>query len=197
MSHRFRLTILILLVAGAFSFLGFNLFHLQIKQGEYYSAKAESRYKLAGVLEPSRGAIYFVDKNANKIPAALNKSYSVIFAVPREIDDVEELVKSLSSVLEIREDELREKLQTKDLYELLLKKASDEQVGKVRALELKGIYIDDQEFRFYPFNNLTAQVLGFVGPDEEDNAIGKYGVEFFYDGKLAGAFGTIKDNKNY
>lgn len=190
MSNRFRLSILILFVFGGFSFLIFNLYNLQIQRGEYYSAKADSQHRLADILEASRGNIYFTDKNNNQIPVATNKSYPVVFAVPKEIDDLEEAVQSLLPILNIKEEELRSALQEKDShYKLLSKKSSTDQVNKVNELELKGIYIGEQESRFYPFNSLAAQLLGYVGPDDGGGFVGKYGLELFYDDKLTGSPG--------
>ncbi len=184
MSNRFRLSILIFSVFSGFSLLVFNLYNLQILKGEYYLDRAKSQ--LANSLEENRGNIYFIDKNNNQIPVATNKSYPVIFAIPKEIDDLEEAVQSLLPVLDMTEPELRSALQEKNSnYKLLAKKASDDQVGKVNSLELKGIYINEQKSRFYPFNNLAAQLLGYVGPNDEGGVVGKYGLELFYNDKLA------------
>ena len=190
---QFRFTTLIISVFTAYLALIFNIYNLQIQKGQYYSARAQSQYQLAGFLEPHRGAVYLTDKNNNLIPAAINKSYSVIFAVPKEIKDLDRAIENLAPILNIEQEELRKKLSKGNLYELLLKRAADEQVKKVNEAQIKGIYVDEQDWRYYPFNNLAAQVLGFVGfSDSENKAEGKYGAEKYFNDLLSGQPGAIK-----
>ncbi|NCN52832.1 hypothetical protein GW950_00005, partial [Candidatus Wolfebacteria bacterium] len=74
-----------------------------------------------------------------KIPAALNKDYQVIFAVPTEIDDVEESAARLASILELDIDELRTALsKPNDQYEELISRANDSQLAKIRESAIKG-----------------------------------------------------------
>ncbi len=169
-----------------YSALVFNVYKLQIKKGGYYSARAESQYRLTDFLNSQRGNIYFQDKNGNQIPAALNKRYPVIYAVPKEIADVDEAANVLAPILNVTATKLKVLFaKPDDLYELLLSKAADEQVVKIRELNLKGIYIDEQYFRFYPFGELASQLLGYVGPNDQDGAPeGHYGLEFFYNTDL-------------
>src|SRR3989338_9880856 len=105
MVSRIRLTLLIFFITTGFAYLVFNLYNLQIKQGGYYTARAESQYKLAGFLEPHRGLIYFTNKDNDLVPVALNKSYPVIFAVPKEIEDADEAIQMISAVLDIQSEE--------------------------------------------------------------------------------------------
>ncbi len=57
----------------------------------------------------------------------------------------------------------------------------------VRALNMKGIYFQKEFQRFYPDNQIAAQVLGYVGVD--DNGLG--GLEEKFDGDLHGAPGRM------
>ncbi|MDP3901496.1 MAG: penicillin-binding protein 2 [bacterium] len=177
----------------AYSALIFNLSKLQLEQGGYYSAKAESQYRSSGFLRAQRGNIYFVDKNDNLIPAAINKKYPTIFAVPEEIENKDAVSQTLASILTLDEQTLRNQLNKPgDLYELLITKADKEQVEKILAADLTGVYIDSQEFRFYPFNELAAHVLGFVGVDEQEEvAGGRYGIELYFNDLLSGRPGKL------
>lgn len=193
---RFRFFIVISSVCVAFAAIGTNLYYVQIHKGDFYSGRAESQFRLAGALNPTRGIIYVTDKNNNAIPAAINKPYPVIFAVPREIEDVAEVANALVPILGLDVAALSERLQKNNLYELLVRRASDAQVAAVRELSLPGVYIDTHDLRYYPFGTLAAQLLGFVGPDSAGMAdIGTYGVESYYEDALAGSPGTIKDKK--
>ncbi|MDP2695722.1 MAG: penicillin-binding protein 2 [bacterium] len=195
---KWRTSLLITGIFIAYGALVSNLYNLQLTNSSYYSAKAESQDRSAGFLQAERGDIYFVDKNDNLIPAAINKDYPNIYAVPEEIVDLATTSLMLSEILELDEEEIRNKLNKPgDLYELLVAKASAEQVDRVVAADIDGIYLDRQEFRFYPFNELAAHVIGFVSPNENDNSInGRYGVELYFDTELRGKLGKLDDSGN-
>ncbi len=181
----------------AFGSLIFNLYELQIKKGNLYAARAESQIRLAGLLKPRRGSIYFTDKNSNLIPAALNRDYPVVFAVPRQIEEPDKTAELLSSILEKPQAELQRKIgKSNDSYELLAAKLGEQQVAAIKNLDLKGIYIDKEEFRFYPFRDLGAHLLGFVGPSSNDDELkGRYGLEAFYEELLRGLPGEEAGGK--
>lgn len=188
----FRIAVLISGVALTYAALLFNTYHLQVENGEYYAARAESQYLAGGDLAARRGTIYFTDKNRNLIPAALNKKYPTIFAVPEEVENKDEAARIIHDVLGLEYETVRAALgKAGDLYELLIEKASPEQVDAVQSAKIKGIYIDHQDYRFYPFGNLGAHVLGFVGEragDEGKN--GRYGMEKQFETTLRGMPGS-------
>ncbi len=183
----------ILVLHGA---LIFNLYRLQIEKGEYYSNKAAAQRGLLGDLNARRGNIYISDKNNNHIPAALNKTYQVIFAVPKEIEDVQEAAGILSDILGLdREEIIRSLSKQNDLYELIVRKATADQIKSIQEASIKGVYIEDEDYRFYPFGELGSQLLGFVGAASEGRDSGKYGVESFYEDILRGEPGEIQGDK--
>lgn len=181
-----RLWIITFTIFVSYSALVFNIYKLQITKGVYYATRAESQSRHRDFYNASRGNIYFQDKNGNKIPAAINREFPVVYAVPKEIVDPEATAAAVSGIIGIPKKEIAEKLtKPNDLYELLLAKALPEQVDKIRALEIKGLYVDSQYFRSYPFGLLAAHVLGYVGPNESDGAQeGKYGMELFLEKEL-------------
>jgi len=175
----------------------FRLYNLQIEKGAYYAARAASQHRIAGFLEPKRGNIYFTDKNNNFISAAMTKPYPVIYAVPKEIKNPEEAAKALAPILNGNAGNLAKILgKSNDPYESLLKKASQSQVKKTEELNIKGIYIDEVESRFYPLGNLASQVLGFVSPAADDDFLsGRYGIELYFDDKLSGEEGRLEGDR--
>lgn len=195
----FRLAVLVSGVGIMYAALVFNVYNLQIEKRDYYFEKAEAQYRSDGYLEARRGAIFIKDKNNNLIPAAINKKYPAIYAVPKEIKEKEETAKIVSELLNLDFQETLYKLsKPDDLYELLLIKASAEQVEAVRQTEenLAGIYIRSEEHRFYPFGSLASQVLGFVGENDQDELLkGRYGIESRFESLLAGKPGSINGDK--
>jgi len=192
-----RIRILIFFFSILYLLLIFNIYNLQIEKRIYYLTKAETQERASGVFEAPRGNIYFIDRNNNLIPAALNKDYSMIYAVPAEVqgDVKQSYAEKLAPIVNLPVEEL-EKILSKpnDLYELLIEKATPEQIKEIKNLNLKGIYIGSHLLRFYPFEDLASHVLGFVGPAGETTN-GRYGVESYFNEMISGKAGEIKENK--
>lgn len=196
---QWRIKFLIFIFGISYFILIFNIYNLQIQKSAYYLTKAETQERASGVLEAPRGNIYFTDRSNNLIQAALNKEYPTIYAVPKEIQQQATssiaYAEELSPIVNLSTEELK-KLFAKpnDLYELLVDKASTEQIQKINSLNLKGIYTDSHLLRFYPFEDLAAHLLGFVGSTSETKK-GVYGLELYFDETLAGKAGEIKGDK--
>lgn len=186
------------------SFFGLisNIYKLQITKGPYYLAKAESQNRLSGFLEAMRGNIFFTDRNGNRSPAAINKEYFVIFAVPKEISvggeaEIDRAAEQIALSFELDKETLTTAFSSPtNQYYLILKKATQEQVNEIRSFNIKGIYIENKNFRYYPLGNIAAQVLGFTSPSSDDNVLsGKYGMELFFNEELTGKNGQLQGNK--
>lgn len=192
-----RISIIFIAVMLSYGALILNIYNLQVERGEYYSARAQSQYRSAGFFAAKRGNLFFSDKNGNKIPAAINKKYPTIFAVPKEVKDIEFTAGKLNELLNLDLENVRRQLsKINDLYELLIPKALSEQVAIIQQAALLGIYIDHQEARFYPFGDLAAQVLGFVGLSNRDDSLrGRYGAELNFEDQLAGTPGRLDGEK--
>ena len=67
------------------------------------------------------------------------------------------------------------------------RKADAETTDRIRAMNLRGIYFQKESKRFYPKRELAAQVLGYVGMDDE----GLSGIERDYDDELRGKPGRM------
>lgn len=183
----FRLPLLITFVFGAYSFLLFHLYGLQVKSGEIYQAQAESQNAAAFLTVSKRGSIYFTDKEEARVPAAINKDFPQIYAVPKFVTDPAAAAALLGTVLNQSEAELKKILSKNSGYALLQKKASESLVTRTKDLGVKGVYVQEVSERLYPFGDLASHVLGFVGLNESDNgSSGRYGIEKFYESYLAG-----------
>lgn len=193
---KWRILTLTAFFAIIYIFLGFYLYNLQLNRGNFYLDKAQAQQKAGGILTPLRGGIYFTDKNNNLIQAVLNKEYPVIYAVPSEIQknnkDISQLAKLLSEITKNSSSDIEKQLNKKnDQYELLVQKASAEQVEKIKFLEAGGIYVRNQLLRFYQYGSMASHVFGFVSSAEENGESGKYGLELNFNKLLAGIVGQI------
>ncbi|MBI4094851.1 MAG: penicillin-binding protein 2 [Candidatus Liptonbacteria bacterium] len=192
-----RFSILTGFFAIAYAYLLFHLYDVQLASGEYYFAQAESRYFAPELLEATRGVISFIDRDGRELPVAINKDFPLIYAVPKAIEDPEEAAHALADAAGIPTDELVKKFSKRESqYESLVNKADTAVANAVDRLKIKGIYVVEKPKRFYPFGPLASHVLGYVGPKPEGiGARGFYGIEKYYEGRLAGTAGEIDGTK--
>lgn len=176
----------------SFIILAFHLYDLQIENNLYYQKKAQARedFKESEIIK--RGNIYFTDKNNDLKLVATNKEFPLIYLVPKEIENVDliiEKIKELNLKNFESEEELKifkEKISNKkNLFYPLKEKPTAEEVEKIKSLNLKGLYVKNKFYRYYPFSNLASHLIGFVGFKENlDYPVGLYGIEKYYDKEL-------------
>ena len=82
----------------------YRLYYLQVANYDLYIALASSQHQVLNKLEPERGKIYIQDRGRNGekkelYPIATNKEFAHIFAVPKEIEKVEETAEKIYEVL--------------------------------------------------------------------------------------------------
>lgn len=175
-----------------------HLYVIQINKGQYYTQQAFAQDEAAGILRARRGTIYMTDKNGTHVPVVLNKDYSIIYAVPTEIEDPLGSAHAIAPIVNASSQRL-EKSFTKpnDLYELIKEKATDQEVEQIRQLDIKGIYIKNQTFRFYPFGEMASHLLGFVSSASDGTVAGRYGLELEFDTLLRGVDGSVSEKSTH
>lgn len=171
----------------------FRFYNLQVLKHEGFSVRAASQVQTQQTdWQYLRGKIYFQDKNDKLIPVAINKEFPQVYAVPKEIKNPAETAKIISEIFNIPQEELEEKFSdSSNLFSLIQKKADPATVKKVEDLKLEGIYVSEVTGRFYPYQTLASQVLGFV-KDDVQNFHGQYGLEKYYDKNLSST--SLSDN---
>jgi cell division protein FtsI (penicillin-binding protein 3) len=153
-----------------------RLSYLQlIKHGEYL-ARAQRQQQRTIEITPKRGIIY--DRNLRAL--AMSVPVKSAFAVPAEIADESLAARLLSGVLRVPQDVLEARMASSRSFVWISRKLPPEKVEAIEALNLKGVYFQDENQRFYPKRDLAAHVLGFVDPDEK----GLAGIEYELDGQI-------------
>jgi cell division protein FtsI/penicillin-binding protein 2 len=174
-----------------------RLYFLQVVSGESYKAIAENQHKIVQVLTPRRGEIY-LKEGKDTYPLAINQDLQMVYVVPKEISDQDkgEMVKGLSSILGLEESFINEKLSNpEDMFEILKHKLNDDEVSKIKELNLSGVHLSPEPFRFYPAGELASQVVGFVGSNG-DREVGRYGLESYWENELKGKEGTLNQERD-
>ncbi len=167
-----------------------RLFVLQVSEHDEYRALAYGEHSFFQNLIPKRGEIYMQDKDGPYL-VAVNRDTQMVYAVPKEVTDADADALALAPVLQMDANDLKVKLsKPDDMYEPLEHRLSDDQIGRIKNLNLKGIHLVDESYRYYPSNELGSNLLGFVG--WKGNTLeGRYGFEAYYDSKLSGQAGTV------
>ena len=69
---------------------------------------------------------------------------------------------------------------------MLVPKATEKQVEEIKNLDLEGIHIRNESFRYYPYGDLASHILGFVSPTSYGYFEGQYGLEKEFNEWLVG-----------
>lgn len=162
-----------------------QLFFIQIVKGDYYKALAQGLYNLDEKIQGKRGEIFFQKGE----PLAINMEWPLVYASPREINKKEATANTLSQIINIDKSLILEKFQKDNLYEVIKRKLTDEEIEKIKEADLKGIYTGKELGRYYPQETLASQLSGFL----DKNGVGQYGIEDYEDELLQGA-GENKGN---
>ena len=107
-------------------------------------------------------------------------------------EDKEKVARALSDIFETDYEKTLKKVSKKSAIETIAKKVDKEKTDKLRLWMdqnniTKGINIDEDTKRYYPYNSLASQIIGFCGSDNQ----GLDGVEAIYDEELKGTTGKI------
>jgi len=190
-----RILVVTFLILGVVGVIIGRAYFLQVTSYGYFQALAENQHSLFKKLIPTRGEIFLKDREA-LYPVAVNKETKMAYAVPKEIEDAVLASDGLATVLGLDRNELISKLEKKDdMYEVLKRKLSDDEIAGIKKLNLKGVRLTNEDFRYYPAGELASHILGFVG--WKDNEFGgRYGSELFFEPKLKGENGSLFQNRD-
>lgn len=155
-----------------------RLFYIQVIKGDYYKAMVQGMYISDEEYLGERGEIFFQKGE----PMAININFPLVYASSREVENKEEAAQKLSEIISIDKEVILEQLKKDSLYEALKKKLSEEEVKKIKELNISGIYLGEEKGRYYPQETLASQLSGFLDADRR----GRYGLEGYYDNILKG-----------
>ena len=192
--------LMLIMGIGMFIVLFFKLYSLQITRHEELQAKAVSQQTRSSVVTANRGTIY--DASGNIL--AISSTAETIFLSPKEMNDAlndtenpaawtkEMVASTLAKILDISEEGILKKMtRTDSMYEVLKYRVDEDIADQVRKFinnnKVKGVYLSTDAKRYYPYGDLAAQVIGFVGTDYT----GLFGLEAEYDKKLQGKSGLV------
>ncbi len=172
--------------------------YLQIVKGDELQKQAIEQQTRDRIINSKRGTIF----DCNEKPLAVSASVETVTASPAEIKanseniSPETLANGLAEILALDYNALYEKLTKNTSYEIIKRKIEKDEADRVRNYihenKVKGIRLDADTKRFYPYGSLASHVIGFTGLDNQ----GLEGIEMVFDKYLKGSPGRIVSAKN-
>lgn len=196
-AFRWRLRAVFCLLAAFALLLVVRLYFVQVVNGEEYALRAERQYANDSDALYDRGTIYFTRKDGTLLSAATLSTGFIVALNPKLLNDADAVFKTISAHMpDVDAEEFYRKAgKTGDPYEVIAEEVSEE-VGKaIAAAAHEGVLVIRARWRTYPAGAAAAQTIGFIGHDDEDNVVGRYGLERYYQDALSregsGLFGNF------
>jgi cell division protein FtsI (penicillin-binding protein 3) len=171
---------ILVLWAGA---ICLRLVYLQIFRYGDFEQRAQRQQQRTTEVAAKRGIIY--DRAGREL--AMSVSVDSVFAVPADIPDLAGTISLVARITKADPREMLAKCQSARTFCWVARKADAETADRIRSMNLRGIYFQKESKRFYPKRELAAQVLGYVGMDDE----GLSGIERADDDSLRGKPGRM------
>lgn len=178
-----RLSAVLLLMVFLFCAVFCKMFAVMIAQGSTLQVKALGQWLRDVPTDAVRGSI--VDKNG-KILASTTTRYN-LYVRPSDTSDKEGVAKVLCDVFGYEYESTLEKISKRTSEVTVATKVTKEELNRIYASGLGGIYYSEDNFRYYPYGDFMTQVLGFCSSD----GYGQTGIESYYDKYLTGVDGQI------
>ena len=171
--------------------IGMRLVWLQVVRHHEFVERAARQQQRTFEVAPRRGMLY--DRNLHEL--AMTVLADSIYAVPSEIGDARPATAAaLAKAVHLdptdsftSAPQILARFNASRNFAWVARKQDPEVINKVKALNLKGVYVQKEFKRFYPNNQMASEVLGYVGLD--DSGLG--GLEQNFDEDLHGTSGHM------
>lgn len=192
---------------GLFGAVAARLHYLQVVDAGQYALLAEENRINVRLLPPARGRVF----DRNGAPLALNRPTYRVLLVPEQCPDVRATLDRLSRLIPLEpaqiEAVLADARRLRPFIPITVRgELTWTEVSRVaiHTHKLPGISLDAGLVRGYPGGEVTAHVLGYVGPVTEGELtgdpllalpefrLGKAGIERVYDHALRGEAGSAR-----
>jgi len=169
----------------------YRLFILQIKNGDYWQAIAKGQQTFIEESVGQRGDFFLEDKNNNKRTLAQNIKKNILYIISNKIEDKNKTAELLEDILQQPKDEILLEIEKGETFK---KEIDDEQAQefKKNCNNIKGLYVDEIQTRFYPQNSLAASLIGFVNQAGD----GQYGIEGYFNKIIKGTEGFTEQQRS-
>ena len=175
---------------------------MQIVKGKELREREQLQSIASSTIDAKRGIIYDCNKKALAISADVDtitvNPKLITVKVDGNVDEEktkslkEKIAKEFSDLFKLDYNETLNKLNSEKSTETIAEKVETDKVKELKNWmkensTYSGINIDEDTKRYYPFNNLASNLIGFCGSDNQ----GLDGIELEYDDVLKGTNGKL------
>ena len=194
--HHRILAVMAVLGILAFVPAALRLYQLMVFDYDYYAELARRNQSRTTVVTANRGTIY--DTNMNIL--ACSVSVENVYLAPRELrqagEDIAGIAAALGEILNLEPQSIEKKAADTSLrYQQLASNVDAQTAAQIRSLineqDIAGIHLEPSTERYYPFQTLAAQVIGFTNASNT----GSEGIEAAYNTYLSGTVGKVITTK--
>lgn len=160
-----------------------RLFWLQVVQGTRLSQRADAQTEESRKIQSPRGTI--LDREGRVL--AISEMAKSLYADPTMINrSPAEMAHLLAPYLKLKEGEIQERLE-RDTAFVWLERTMDHESYEalsemIKNEKLQGLRFNDENHRYYPNGKMAAQLIGFVGENDQ----GLDGIEMVLDKEIKG-----------
>ena len=189
MKYRSRVVFLSGFIILSWAGLCLRLFQVQVLNGERYQREVLKQSHKKQNLPANRGNIYDRDNR----PLTRNIIHYTLTVNPYKIINKKEIAEELSKQTGKPKEKYLEKLNSKSKFEYLERNLQRNELGLLETKVFPGLNIERKYRRYYPHENIGAQVLGYTSLDDE----GISGIEKDYNNYLKGIPGWVYKTKGW
>ncbi len=195
-SQKNRFFAVIFTVIFVFALILGRLFYLQTIKYSVYAGLAGRQQNFIRILEPKRGDIFLRSKTGELAKAATTQVGASVYLNTKLLKEPEKIFEILNKITPLDKN-LFEKAANKkdDPYEVIKRKVSFTDAEKISALNLPGVGLEEERWRYYPAENLASHAIGFVSQPPQ-NIVGQYGIEKYFDETLKGSAKKITGDRS-
>jgi cell division protein FtsI/penicillin-binding protein 2 len=184
-SFKVRIRIVSVCICLFATILILKLFDVQIIHKSFYTERADKQYATPVGDIFSRGTIFFSKKDGSLVPAATVAAGFKVAIKAQDITNPEAEYTALKPYMTMDHTTFITKASNKsDPYEEVATHLSKEQADTISALNLPGVSIYQDNWRFYPGGSLASHTIGFLAYKGND-LTGQYGLERSYNSTLS------------
>ena len=174
--------------------IGWKVSVLHIVERDFLQSQGDARTIRTVPLVANRGLIS--DRNGE--PLAVSSPVKSIWVNPQELSVQHSEIEHLATELELDTDSLLASIERNSGREFLYvkRRLAPAEAERILALDIDGVYGQQEYKRFYPQGEVAAHLVGFSNVDD----IGQEGLELSYDEWLKGVPGrrqVIKDKRGH
>jgi cell division protein FtsI (penicillin-binding protein 3) len=178
-----RIRLVLAVFAFSFAAMFLRAAWLQGVRAGSYARLADGQHRATVVDPGGRGAIF----DRTGVQLAIGRQATTVFANPRQIRDPEAAAGLIAHALKLDPIRVQNLLSDRSrVFVYVARKADPVRAAILKRAGIAGLSFVSEEQRYYPLDQVAAQVLGYAGTDNK----GLAGLELGLEDKLSGRAGS-------